>query len=230
MEHQLALGIRLPDTARYDNFHAGPNAEVLRALQTLGDSGDAALLYLSGGAGSGKSHLLQAFSREMTERGRQAVYLPLGELAALGPAILEGLESADAVVLDDLDGVAGDTMWEEALFHLFNRLRDAGRVLLVAAADRPDAIGLRLPDLVSRLTWGLVYALSPLDDAGRLSVLQLRAEQRGLELNTEVGQFLLRRCERDLTALCQLVDRLDEASLAAQRRLTIPFVKTVIDA
>ena len=225
MAQQLSLGVKLPDFSRFDNYYPGPNTEVVTQIRSLAP-GEA--LYLHGANESGRSHLLQAACRELSERGEQAFYLPLKEFVSSDPDMLQGLEIASLVALDDIDQVAGLAQWEEALFHLFNQLREANHCLLVSASDRPEAIGIQLPDLISRLTWGMVYGLKPLSDSDRLAVLQMRARQRGLELPDEVGQFLMARIPRGLTALCASVDQLDEASLVAQRRLTIPFVKSVL--
>lgn len=228
MAAQLPLGLRLPDTARLDNFIPGPNAEALAAVRHCATTPGAAMLYLAGPAGSGRTHLLQAACRAVQSAGLQAAYVPLADRAVLSPALLEGLEDYALVALDDIDAVAGDTAWEEALFHLYNRLREAGGRLLAAAPAPPEQAGLRLPDLRSRLAWGALYALQLPDDATRLRILTQRARDRGLELSEDVGRFLLHRCPRDLPALLALLDRLDRAALAAQRRLTIPFVREVL--
>ena len=183
---------------------------------------------LAGGPGSGRSHLLQAACRRAGEAGLTAAYLPLAALRERGAEALAGLEALELVALDDIDALAGRPEAERALFHLFNELRAAGGRLLASAADRPERIGLQLPDLVSRLNWGLFYALRPLDDAARLQVLKRRAAERGLELGDEVCGYLLRRCPRDLPALMALLERIDHDSLARQRRITIPFVRETL--
>lgn len=225
MHPQLPLGLQLGDHARFCNFFAGPNAELVLVLRAL-PQGEARLVYCSGAPGTGKSHLLQAACAAVREQGHTAWYLPLD--AQLSPALLEGLEQQQLVCLDDVQRVAGNAAWEEALFHLYNRVREQGGALVVAGDGRPEELGLCLPDLVSRLHWGLLYRLRELNDAERLAALQLRAASRGLDLPNDTGDYLLRRCPRDLPALCALLDRLDVASLVAQRRLTIPFVRSVL--
>lgn len=221
---QLPLGIALPESATLAGYVAGANGAALTALRGLA-GGDR--LYLHGPAGSGKSHLLQAVCR--VSPGRSA-YLPLGELAGHPPAVLDGLDGLDRVCLDEVDAVAGDRAWEEALVGFLDGLRARGAAV-VAAGPRPaDELGLALPDLASRLAWGAVYALQPLDDDGKRRLLRRRAEARGLAMPPEVADFVIRRAPRDVRALLALLDRLDRASLAAKRRLTVPFVKTVLDA
>lgn len=218
---QLPLGITLRETATLDGFVAGTNGEALTALRRLAPGGR---LYLHGPAGAGKSHLLQGACRE---GGGRAAYLPLKDLAAHSPDVLAGLDELDRVCLDEVDTVAGNRAWEEALVGFLDRVR-ARNGAVVAAGPRPaDKLNRMLPDLASRLGWGAVYALQPLDDAGKHELLQQRAAARGLHMPDEVAAYLIRRAPRDVPALLNLLDRLDKASLAAQRRLTIPFVKQI---
>jgi len=220
---QLPLGIGLRDSATFTNFYSAANREVLLALS----EGEEQFVYLWGGTGCGKTHLLQALCQQQAERGRTVAYLPLAE-PGLVPEMLEGMEAMDLVALDDLQAVAGQSAWETALFHLYNRLRDSGVRLVVTASAPPAALPVGLPDLASRLSWGLTLQLAANDDAAKLAILQLRARNRGFELSEEVGNYLLKRCERDMESLIQLLERLDAASLREQRRLTIPFVKTLL--
>ena len=128
--------------------------------------------------------------------------------------------------LDNLDAVAGNRMWEESLFNLFNRWKETSRgSLIMSASTAPRKLGLCLPDLASRLDWGVSFQLHELDDEGKLGALQLRAALRGFKLPVDVGRFLLNRLSRDMRMLLQTLDTLDNASLHAQRKLTIPFIK-----
>jgi DnaA family protein len=186
------------------------------------------LIYLWGGAGVGRSHLLQAACLQLKQLDQQAVYLPLAGLVEHGPALLEGLEHCALVCLDDLDAVAGRADWEEALFHLFNRLRDAGQRLLLSASAAPRELQLQLADLQSRLSQALVFQLRELAADDKLHALQLRASRRGLQLPDEVAAFILNRGSRSMNGLFELLEQLDQASLQAQRKLTIPFLKETL--
>ncbi len=229
VNRQLTLGIRLRDSARFESFLPGPNSELLASLRALAGGDAEGPLYCWGARGCGRTHLLQAACQHAGALDRTSVYLPLAEHAALDVAVLEGLEAMQLVCLDDVHAVAGEPAWEEALFHLFNRIRERGGRLAVSAGAAPAGLRLQLADLRSRLEWGLVYAIAPLDDDQRLAALQLRARRRGFELPDDTGRYLMRRVPRDMPALFALLDRLDEASLAAQRRLTVPFVKAVLE-
>ncbi|MCR4300758.1 MAG: DnaA regulatory inactivator Hda [Sulfuricaulis sp.] len=236
MSHQLSLNLRLKDGSSFSNFLAGPNREVLEQLRASvvmaanQASAAATMLYLWGPEGSGKSHLLQAACRLAQELGLAPVYVPLADVVELSPALLEDVEAASLVCLDDVERTANRLDWEAALFTLAERLRAAGGVLAVAANAPPDRIGLRLPDLVSRLAWGATYAMQPLSDAEKLEAVRLRARLRGFDMPEDVARYILNRYPRDLRTLFDLLDRIDQASLAEQRRVTIPFLRDLEEA
>lgn len=228
---QLPLGVRLRDDATFANYYPGANAAALGYVERMCDTSAnwaENLIYLWGVEGVGRSHLLQAACLRMEQQGGRAVYLPLDSVAVYGTQLLDNLEECDLVCLDGMEAVAGHPVWEEALFHLFNRLRDAGRSLLMAASAPPREVPVKLPDLKSRLTMALVFQLRTLSDEEKLRALQLRASRRGLHLTDEVGRFILTRGARSMNALFDLLDQLDQASLQAQRRLTIPFLKETL--
>lgn len=225
---QLPLGVGLRDDATFANFLPGRNAALVGALREQLDDDGEAFIYLWGGEGVGRSHLLQAACHEAGDRDRRALYLPLNDLGHFPPHMLEDLECLDLVVIDDLDVVVGRKRWEEGLFHAFNRLRDAGKRLAIAATAPPRQLDIKLPDLASRLTWGVTFHVERLDDAGRFEALQLRARVRGMQLSDEVTRYILHRGPRRLAELFDTLERLDRASLSAQRKLTIPFVKQAL--
>jgi DnaA family protein len=162
------------------------------------------------------------------QQGMDACLLPASELLPLVPAVLEAMEQFDLLALDDCQRFAGDPAWEEALFHLYNRLMAQGGRLLVTANASPAAAGLLLPDLATRLAAGPVYRLGPLEDGDMQKVLQERAKARGLRIEQDVAHYIVLRSERSPGALMALLDRLDRMALAQQRSVTIPFVKDAL--
>ncbi|MGO2132034.1 MAG: DnaA regulatory inactivator Hda [Halomonas sp.] len=225
---QLALGVGVREEATFSNMYAGPNAALIEKLAHQLDNDGELFVYLWGSEGSGRSHLLQAACHEASDRDCRSLYLPLNELGHFPPLMLENIERLDLVAIDDLEAVVGRRRWEEALFHAFNRLRDNGKRLLVSAAAPPRQLKVQLPDLASRLSWGMTFQVRGLDDEQRLAALQLRAKGRGMLLSDDVARYILHREPRRLDALFACLETLDSASLSAQRRLTIPFVKQTL--
>jgi len=227
MSQQLPLALGLRHAPDLDDFVVGRNRVVMDALRRALDDGEH-LLYLFGPPGSGRTHLLLGQCAAAERRGLRCAYLPLMQRTELVPEMLEGLEMLDLVAVDDVEQVAADAAWEEALFGLFNRCRDRGTRMLFSADRGPAALPLQLPDLRSRLAWGLTLALQPLDDSGRLQLLQSLAARRALKMPEDVARYLLERSARHPSDLLRIVDRLDRASLAERRRLTIPFVRDTL--
>lgn len=222
---QLPLAVNLRDGADFEGFQVQDNAAAVAAARAL----EPGVCYLWGERGSGRSHLLQAACGEAGRAGWRCAYLPLAS-EGLTPDHLRGLDTMDLVALDDIDAIAGRDDWEQGLFHLYNRLHDNHRRLLVSASSSPAELPLELADLRSRCGWGLVFRLRRLDEAGLRRALVLRAGRRGLALPDEVLDYLMRRLPRDPETLFELLDRLDRASLAAKRRLTIPFIREQLDS
>jgi len=229
MSEQLPLPFFFNPEHGFEEYFPGCNAEAVEHLRRAAQGQDEPLVFLWGEDGLGKTHLLHACCRDAGRTGRFVSYLPLRLVGDYGAGMLEGLEEQDLVCLDDVDAVIGDEAWEQALFTLFNRLRDAGCGLIVTAGSPPDALPVRLPDLKTRLSWGLTLMLRPLADADKLAALSLRARQLGLEISPAVGRFLSSNYRRDLPGLLALVERLDSATLAAKRKLTIPFLKSFLE-
>ncbi|MBU0500121.1 MAG: DnaA regulatory inactivator Hda [Gammaproteobacteria bacterium] len=225
MSRQLALPLRLIGDIGFEGFLAGENAEAVAVLKAAAQGEGEHFLSLWGGTGCGKSHLLQAACRLADRSDHSAFYLSLAEAPQSDPVLLQGLEGMDLVAIDDIDRIAGDPAWEEALYRLYNAIRQAGGRLLVAFRPPLAELPIGLPDLKSRLAWGPAYRLLPLGDADKGQVLQRAAVQRGLSLPDETLNYLMHHYSRDLPELLRLLDRLDQASLEAQRRLTLPFVR-----
>ena len=119
MIQQLALNFRLDDHTRLDDYVGEAGSKLVRL---------SGFIYLFGSKGSGKSHLLQGICHRVSSEGHSAIYLTA--LSILEPTVLEGLEQADLVCLDDVDEVLALADWQRAIFHLINAVKDAGNTLI----------------------------------------------------------------------------------------------------
>ena len=229
MIRQLPLPLAFNPEFTFEEYHQACNAEAIDHLRLAAKGTGEQFIYLWGPPGVGKTHLLHACCRDAHRAGLTVSFVPVLELQASDGEVLDGLEGQDLVCLDDLDVVAGVECWEQAMFRLFNHTRDMGRGLILSSSKPPGELPLILPDLKTRLSWGLTLWLRELADADKIAALSLRAKLRGLELPPTVGRYLLTNCRRDLPGLMALLERLDRATLAAKRKLTIPFLKVFLE-
>ena len=227
MIKQLALNCALADDTTFENFYAGPNEKILRLLESLPKNGGGQFIYLWGPPRTGRSHLLMASCHSFSEHSMQTAYLPLKE-QSIQPQMLENCEKMSLLCLDDLDAIVGRPIWEEAIFHCFNRLLATNGNLIVTTNTSPKALPCALPDLKSRLSSSIICQLKPSSDEQKLQTLLFRAERRGLRMSLEMANYLLNHYQRDLNTLFAMLEKMAKEALYAKRAFTIPFVKEVL--
>lgn len=225
---QMALGVQLKERATFASFLTGRNVELVAHLRHLAAATPAGFTWIAGPHAAGKSHLLQAVCAAVAA-GKRAAYLPLESLLPFGPAAIDGAEQLDVACYDDVQTVARLDDWEQKLFSLWQRALDQGTTLLFAARENPAQVDFGLADLKSRLASSAVFAVRELNDEEQIEALELRASLRGFELPVETARYLQRRYPRDMRSLCEVLDTLDDAAFREQRRITVPFIKQILD-
>ena len=227
---QLALPVNLEVEASFENYYLpedSPNFQATRCLYQMASGKGEVVAFAWGSADVGLSHLLHACARHARDKGMQATYMSMAT-AGSDTSVLDSLAKVDVACIDDIDAIAGKSHWEQALFHCFNTIKDRGGRLIFASHTPPNNLAIGLPDLLSRLLWGPVYQLLPLDDAGKVSALQLQAHRLGMQISEEVAQYVVNHSPRGLASLFAVLERLDQESLVSKRRLTIPFIKQTL--
>ena len=232
---QLTLSVQLPDDETFGSYLSESNRLVVSQLKLFIEQNQNIKpnqqnsFYLFGLTGVGKSHLLHACSAYAAQLNKTSVCLSCAELLLLSVEVLDGLEQIDVICLDDIQLIAGNKLWQQAIFDLYNRVLEQNNCLLISGDQSAVQLGLSLPDLVSRLSWGLTEQVKPLDDEEKVTSLQYRASKRGLTLSSEAATFLLNRLSREMGNLIASLDILDKASIRDQRKITIPFIKDVLN-
>ena len=174
---QLPLALRYPPDQRLESFVAAPEG-LIPHMRALAQVSGADWLYVAGASGTGKTHLALALCAATEATGRRAAYLPLSAAHGRLRHALDALEGNDLVALDGLEAIAGIRDDEIALFDFHNRARSAGLNVLYTAREVPDALGLVLPDLRSRLSQSIRVALPAPHDEVRREILRDRAQRR----------------------------------------------------
>lgn len=229
MSAQLPLDLRWPAHQRFAGFVANDGGLALELVRAVAIDVEAPWVFLAGASGSGKTHLLIAACAAADEAGRSAQYVSIPSLGESRVEVIRAFGGCDVLALDDIDALAGDRAAEHALFDLYNRSRADGATLIFAASRPPAALALDLPDLASRLSICAQASVRQLDEADRRAVVRRYAAGRGILLDDPVLDWLFTHRARDLATLIALLDRIDRATLAAQRRVTIPFLRTLVE-
>ncbi len=227
---QKPLILPLQTSFSLNDFVCDKNSEIPALLSSLaGGDKSFPVWYLWGVSASGKSHLIQAVVQQAQQNGLNAIVIDFAQ-QQVNSEILGGLESFDLVCLDHLDKVIAQKNWQEALFHLINRMMAKQSVLLVAAQKNVAELQLELADLASRLSWGINLQVKALADEDKVLVLKQQAKKRGFELQDEVANYLLKHYSRDLKQLDHYLSVLNKSSLSEQCKVTIPFIKKKLSA
>ncbi|MDH5649622.1 MAG: DnaA regulatory inactivator Hda [Gammaproteobacteria bacterium] len=233
MSKQLPLNISLRDFPSFENYVPGKNQEPVDRLKKLVTGTNEQeetdwLIYLWGASGCGKTHLLEAICRQAGHAGTNSLLVSLKRQSDNSPEVLEELSRIAVVCIDDVHCIAGSRDWETALFALCEQRRQTRQLLVLSANNNANYLGLSLPDLATRMAgWGLSFPLQGLDDEEKFAVVKQRARNRGIDVGDDVVRYVLNRYPRDMQALFKLLEQVDQCSLASQRRVTIPFLKTL---
>ena len=222
---QLPLNLSLDSETRFHNFFEfNCEAELIKELK-----GQSPFIYLWGSAGSGRSHLLQAVCHDAYRNQKSTMFVPLAKAGNYSPEILSGIEGMSVVCLDDIQAIAMNLDWEEAIFRLYNNVQQTGCRLVVSSDRPPQNLIITLADLQSRLSGFPVFMLHSPDEKERFQILKFRAELRGVNLDNDVLNYISNNMRRSLHEIIELLNALDEASKIEKRKITIPFIKKVMN-
>ncbi len=227
MPVQLPVQFSNPDRHHFSSFFPAENEEILAHLQQIFDSGEL-FIFLWGESGSGKTHLLHATCELAKKVEKTAFYYDLDRHSLPDPVFINGLETVDLVCFDNIEAIAGIPEWEQAFFNLYNQLRELDKQLILSASTPPKFIPVQLPDLKSRINWGLTLRLKPLTDEQLIEALIYKANDLGFEIPENVGRFLFNNCQRKPAFIWPLLDKIEQKTLIEKRKLSIPFLKQIL--
>ncbi len=228
MPKQLPLQFEFQSNQSFNTFYLGDNTELINHLKNIFINNEQQI-FLWGEVASGKTHLLQAISQESKQQYKSNFYLSFDNNLLPDIEILTGLESFDIVCFDNIERIAGNIEWEHAFFNFFNLHRDNNKQLVLSANCPPKFLPFQLPDLKTRMAWGLTLKITPLTDEQQLNALIYKANDLGFEIPVNVGKFLMSHYARDTPSIWILLNKIDQATLAAKRKLTIPFLKQIMN-
>ncbi|GIS85521.1 MAG: DnaA regulatory inactivator Hda [Woeseia sp.] len=222
---QIPLDVSLSEYMTFETFYLGPNKSVVDSLRDEKNQ----LIWLAGLEGFGKTHLLHAFLNSHEHENKKVLYLPMSESQDFTPDILDNLAQYDLVAIDDIENIIGDMTWEEQLLKFYEDSYSTRNKILITANDTPKGLNFLLPDLSSRFNLALIERLRPMNEDEMIKAILIHSKARGFDLPEDSAKYLINRVPRDVSVLIDMIKLLDYESLSMQRKLTIPFIKTVLD-
>ena len=222
---QIPLDVSLSEYMTFETFYLGPNKSVVDSLRHEKNQ----LIWLAGLEGFGKTHLLHAFINSHEHENKKVLYLPMSESQDFTPDILDNLAQYDLVAIDDIENIIGDMTWEEQLLKFYEDSYSTRNKILITANDTPKGLNFLLPDLSSRFNLALIERLRPMNEDEMIKAILIHSKARGFDLPEDSAKYLINRVPRDVSVLIDMIKLLDYESLSMQRKLTIPFIKTVLD-
>lgn len=229
---QLPLDLGHASSSSLEDFITGYNHELLTWLRAWPDSAQPGTpTYLWGPSGCGKTRLLQGLAHQALQQGWHVLWLGVTGFQSWE---VESPEAPTLVLLDDCQSL--DAQQQHWAFNLFIEsatvlaaAQQARPGMAIVAAGRVPPVDLPVrDDLRTRLGWGLVFSVEPLDDEGVREALLTDCHRRGLKLGEGVLPYILTHFSRDLGFLMGLLDRLDRYALAEQRVVTVPLLKQML--
>lgn len=228
-QKQLTLSLLSKPNLAFSNFYVeSANEPLIYHLKEQLSYDFGTLTFIWGNQSSGKTHLLNAMGESFHQQKQSLFYFSCADHITLNPSLLDHLEKLDAVLIDDINLLDASPSWQEALFHLLNRLQTHGQSKCIITSQCTLHNLQLLADIKSRLSAGTVYHLHDLTEQGLIKALKLRAKQQGLELTDSAITYILSRSRRDAQTLFEQFDHLDQAAWRQQRKLTVPFIKSIM--
>jgi DnaA family protein len=247
--NQLTLDLGAPPPPTFDNFVAGDNLEAQAALRRLlkaggnrpdrdepargiGPAAGSRFIYLWGLPASGRSHLLHALASASTTTNTNTTHRARLLTPASDLPDFEHDPSISLWLVDDCDQL--DAARQVSVFHLFNAIQAEATITMVSAlvsagSSAPMQLPV-IPELATRLGWGLVFQLHRLSDRDAAQALAVTLAERGITASADLIPWLMTRTARDLGQLRAMIDRLDRFALARKRALTVPLVREFLQA
>lgn len=222
---QIPLPLSFDRRFSFDNYFADNAKYLEQQLTALFDETGEALIGLSGGGDTGKTHLLNACAHYSRFCQIPFHLFDAAQLVDASPKNFADFPSGSVMGVDNLDMLCGIRGWEEQFYQIINRVKAGELRFIFSMSRKPRDAGCRLPDLKSRLSWGLLIELELADENQVENILRQRARLLGLKLTEEVLHYLLTHYSRKLSDQMQILHRLDHVSMSTQRKITIPLIR-----
>ena len=221
-DSQIPIDFSFITTKNFENYIPGPNIEIINALVEFSNTIKSSIIMLKGKKGSGKSHLCRAVYHASPKNIILLDSKNINEFYDINNS------TDDILIIDNIDSLIQNHNCEEKIFAFINEFILNKKNILITSSLRLNEIDFQIPDLTSRLKWGLSFKINELNDEEKIQVLKKYALERGFLLPAHVCDYIMSHFTRDLYFLCNSLKFFDEKSLSLRKKITIPFIKSII--
>tara|TARA_Y100000814_G_scaffold241750_1_gene186287 strand:+ start:74 stop:790 length:717 start_codon:yes stop_codon:yes gene_type:complete len=227
---QLFLDVKIDKSKTLDSFIKCDSTElIIQALKEFCKEDSLnQFFYLWGKEGSGKNYLLHSLNQEFILMEKRAAFIPFKKHKFSSPSILEGLNSVDLIILENIEMYPNDPEWELAFFNLINECKQSGSKIICSSKKVAKDLEFSLPDLISRVLSFSAFELKEVEEGEKKEALKKALTRKGLTAEDKVISYILNHTSRGLSDLLQLISDLDNFSLEKKRKITIPLIKEMI--
>ena len=220
---QIPINFSFIADKSFDNFVIGKNSIAVELLKDLTISNRTNIVFIRGNHSSGKTHLCLAVNNSTNK----SIFV-LNRENILSANVQDILKN-DSLIIDDIDFLITNHTHEENIFVLLNEFILMNKTIIITSTEKLNNINFTIPDLVSRLKWDQIIEIPELNDDDKIKVLQKNAHERGWNLTPKVCDYIMNHYKRDLYFLCNCIKFIDETSLSLKKKITIPFIKKIIE-
>ena len=207
----------------FDNFVLDRNSVAIELLKDFTTADRTNIIFIRGNHSSGKTHLCLAVNNLIN---KSIFILNRSNIASID---FQDILKYDSLIIDDIDFLIANNIHEENIFALINEFILMKKSMIVTSTEKLNNINFTIPDLASRLKWDQILEIPELNDSDKIKVLQKNAHERGWDLTPKVCDYIMNHYKRDLYFLCNCIKFIDETSLSLKKKITIPFIKKIIE-
>ena len=220
---QIPINFSFIADKSFDNFVLGKNSIAIELLKDSAVTNRANIIFIRGSHSSGKTHLCLAINN-LTNK--DIFILDRKNISLIN---FQDILKYDFLIIDDIDFLITNNSHEENIFVLINEFILMKKSIVITSTEKLNNINFTIPDLASRLKWDQILEIPELNDSDKIKVLQKNAYERGWDLTPKVCDYIMNHYKRDLYFLCNCIKFIDEASLSLKKKITIPFIKKIIE-
>lgn len=227
---QLIIPYQKNTKQTFDSYYSNDpsNENIIECIKSIFASKNSQI-FIWGENCSGKSHILYSTCNYFSKDDKKCVYLPLKDYKSFNEDIISSFDEYDLICIDDIDYIFGLKEWEYSFFNLVNRVINKSKKIIYTSSSSPNSKNIKLLDLQSRLSWGLVFKINNADDFIKEKILKKIIIEKEYNISLKICSYLLKREERSMLPLIDIIHKVGHHSFATNKKVNIKDLRAILD-